>query len=90
MAKYINADELLQEDFTDFWHNKADQKIFENILIEAPDANVVEVTHCKDCKHCSSYITWQGKEYCRCTFDDETINVAEPTHFCGYGKRREE
>lgn len=54
------------------------------------DADVVEVTRCKDCEHCNSYITWKGKEYCRCTFDDEKINVAEPTHFCGYGKRKEQ
>ena len=47
MTKYVNADELFQEDFTDFWHDKADQKVFENILIDAPTADVVEVRHGK-------------------------------------------
>ena len=76
--KYIDAEELLQEDFTDFWHDKADQKVFENILVEAPAADVVEVRHGKwelhkdgsgTCNQCNirqkniwDYDNWQN--YC--------------------------
>lgn len=81
--KYIDAEELLQEDFTDFWHDKADQKVFENILIEAPDADVVDVVRCKDCLHRGPIKN--NSMICLITGD-----YVPKDHFCSYGARKEQ
>ena len=59
---------------------------------EAPEENVVEVVRCKDCKHCY-HRTIPNNERYECEYygcSDEVVDYVEPTHYCSYGKRREE
>jgi hypothetical protein len=41
--EYIRKDTLLQEDFTEFWNDKTDQAIFDNIIKNTPTVNVKEI-----------------------------------------------
>lgn len=41
--EYISKDILLQEDFTDFWNDRYDQAVFDNIIANSPVANVKEI-----------------------------------------------
>ncbi len=45
MKRYIDADALLKEDFTDSWVDIADQTVFDKIISLVPTADVVEVKH---------------------------------------------
>jgi hypothetical protein len=45
MARYIDADALTREDFTQMWNDITDQPIFEHIIEQTPTADVVEVKH---------------------------------------------
>lgn len=45
MARYIDADALMQEDLLELWNDGTDQPIFEYIIEKTPTADVVEVRH---------------------------------------------
>ena len=45
MPRYIDADPLMQEDFSQMWNDVADQPIFEHIIEQTPTADVVEIRH---------------------------------------------
>lgn len=45
MPRYINADTLIQEDFTEMWNDITDQSVFECIIEQTPTADVIEVKH---------------------------------------------
>ena len=75
MPRYIDADPLMQEDFSQMWNDVADQPIFEHIIEQTPTADVVEVKHgqwveqldgthyCSECGHDATY-TYDGTEVC--------------------------
>ena len=63
-----------------------------SLLGSAPDADVVEVVRCKDCKHFAEfgsllkiYTEYDGQ--CKKANRDVVMNF---TDFCSYGERREE
>lgn len=59
-----------------------------NTIIDAPAADVVEVTRCKDCKHCAKNINWHGRKYWGCHRSYVEVYEVEPTHYCSYGERK--
>ena len=57
-----------------------------------PSADVVEVVRCKDCKYTDVHICpITGKETLFCEFGRRGIKpeAVNPTHFCGYGERKD-
>ena len=63
------------------------------VIAKFPTADVVEVVHCKDCKHSRSYLFG---DFC-CESDDvwNTVHaddclhiVVAPEHYCSYGERK--
>lgn len=84
MARYIDADALLLENFTDAFVDIYDVRIFEHIIENAPSADVAEAVRCKDCKHWSNGRCW-GIPFCG---DDASYIETEETDFCSYGERK--
>lgn len=76
MSRYIDADELLNRLPEDLPY-KASVK---RVLIQASEADVVEVVRCKDCKHNVSGV-------CR---HDFALNYMRDDDYCCYGERRAE
>ena len=74
MAKYIDADKILQK-LPDDLPYKASVK---RVLIQAPTEDVVEVVRCKDCK----YFVFEV-----CT-NDFSLNLPKIDDFCSYGERK--
>ena len=94
MKKYVNIADVIniishEIDVCNDSSVRGELKFLEARIREIPTADVVEVTRCKDCQYSNAYLTWRGKEYYHCTANDGA-NVAEPTHFCGYGERKEQ
>lgn len=84
MSRYINADELLKH-LPDDLPYKASVK---RVLMQAPEADVVEVVRCEDCRFgtlCYGQI--------KCTVDEDDCGIIvyhERQHYCGYGERKEQ
>lgn len=94
-SRYIDADKLLNR-LPDDLPYKASVK---RVLIQAPTADVVAVTRCKDCKYYNeNKFTYSGDGYGRCyhpqqAYDDECFDMwveTTPDDYCSYGERREE
>ena len=61
------------------------------VLSEAPEADVVEVVRCKDCKHCEviypfKHIGMEAVERLYCKSDNKSRMA---TDICSYGERKE-
>ena len=81
MARYIDAELLKQQDFQDY--SKTD---VEYAIDHCPTADVVEVVHCKDCKHGHwNQETCHGKPIYYC---DRTDLQVSKFSFCSYGQRK--
>lgn len=85
MARYIDADLIIKH---------AKEHGFDvctiQVLEEMPTADVVEVVHCKDCKHFNPNEPCVGGTYEACTelsgVDGCGMNVEED-FFCAYGEK---
>ena len=55
------------------------------MILEAPKADVVEVTRCKDCQKSTEDIMIDGYFYC-----NKNGMTCAPDHYCGYGERKNE
>lgn len=90
MPKYINADEMLSEEseaymsaqtkITDkatYIVNQVVHMKLQQLLCDAPAADVHEVVRCKDCKFYTS-----ATEYCG------VMGFCEPNEFCSRGERK--
>lgn len=86
MARYIDADALLLEDFTDSFVDIYDVRIFEHIIENAPSADVVEVVRCKDCEH-NKYEQPNGIIHCHRDRKEGWI-FRKTTDYCSYGERK--
>lgn len=67
-------------------------KWIKEIMDNLPTADVVEVVRCKDCKYTDVHICpITGKETLFCEFGRRGIKpeAVNPTHFCGYGERKD-
>ena len=62
----------------------------EGIIAGLPDADVVEVVRCKDCKSWEQYNACNGTKPHRCMSPDAIFyKRTAPDDFCSYGKRKE-
>ena len=68
---------------------KFEQYFCEKVADHLLDNGVIQITRCKDCKHCDKYTKWNNKEYFGCSWNGEIYEV-EAEHYCGYGERRTE
>ena len=58
-------------------------------LLDKPTADVVEVVHCRDCKHLYELSAIDRRFYCRHHPQGLTgINIIEDNPYCSYGERR--
>ena len=90
MAKYYNAETLLEfvKQNTPNIDGETTMECVERAIKEAPTADVVEVVRCKKCKCVKTHtcpIT--GIKTLFCDYST-TPEVVEPTHYCGYGERK--
>ena len=99
MSRYIDADKLLKSAVSKFkcvpsvgvfsYRNGEecfDGEDFEELINEAPTADVVEVVRCKDCIH------WGGTAFgfiCRKFSGIENKICMGADHYCSYGERSE-
>ena len=86
MNKYINVDELLNR-LPDDLPYKASVK---RVLTQAPDADVVEVVRCKDCKHYFDgccYVSTRTNKGC---YPRVNVHSCRENDFCSYGERKED
>ena len=87
MARYIDEEALFKALERGGDYTKAD---ILDILEDIPTAEVVEVVHCRECKHLT--VLNAPDAYARC---DETgyvfwsFRTDTRVHFCAYGERRE-
>lgn len=58
------------------------------LMKDAPEADVVEVVRCKDCKYYETDI-WDGEILCGCG-NSSGLNDDKPDGYCCYGERRKE
>ncbi len=98
MARYIDA-ERLKRTFASgirVYDGKCTiYDVLHNIENE-PTADAVEVCRCEKCKHWKKYENTAGAGYClfkefSFTYGNGHIfnPITMPTHFCGYGERRD-
>ena len=87
MARYIDADALLSR-LPDDLPYKASVK---RVLIQAPEADVVEVVRCKDCEYwkdtSSDTVTEDHWGECRKPLGDYSYCETAEKDFCSYGER---
>ena len=94
MARYIDADLLLQRltgvNSTVEQGIKYYNSVY-NLIIEQPTADVEEVVRCKDCKCCEQCYPAKaiGKEAIVGWYCNLNSKYVLPTHYCGYGERRD-
>ena len=65
---------------------------FLDLINDADTIDAVEVVRCKDCKKCESYYPAkkEGEEPYPLLYEcKRNRGCVLPTHFCGYGERRE-
>ncbi len=98
MARYIDADALierLKSDYCEGCNNNdgircrsCDVDFVFDMVDDAPEADVVEVVRCKDCKYRETRIcAITGNEMLSCNYSGFAV---KPTHYCSYGERRKE
>ena len=75
MARYIDAEKLLEAIKHLCWVNKACEKDAIHTIKKQPTADVVEVVKCKDCKY--------NGTSCR------IMDLGSPNDFCSNGERSE-
>lgn len=92
--RYIDADTLMQEDFSQMWNDITDQSIFEHIIEQTPTAEVIEVVRCKDCKlretsgcpmYREEYSEWDDDGYTE--VDLIVTDLTEDEGFCHCGTK---
>lgn len=61
------------------------------VLSEAPEADVVEVVRCKDCKHCEIYYPAKhlGIESVKNFYCNLAKGIRFETDYCSFGERKE-
>ena len=101
MSRYIDADKLRKDEIARchcvpcVGSNDSNYKDLDEVLNDAPTADVVEVVRCKDCEH------WHIEGYdpilertcgtCQREYfgDKYGYREADGNDFCSYGERRE-
>ena len=85
MARYIDADELkkvLDDGYTKHFLSSAELVYVDQMIDNAPTADVVEVVRCEDCRY------WENR------FDVMVCNLTDgmkgASDYCSYGERRED
>jgi hypothetical protein len=99
MSRYIDADKLRKDEIARchcvpcVGSNDNNYKDLDEVLNDAPTADVVEVVRCKDCKHhpdndgeCDRSITHTGRDYVCEVNTYRYIGI----DYCSYGERKEE
>ena len=89
MARYVFDTDVIKV-LTEYYHQRTEtqRRALEDAVSRVPDADVVEVVRCKDCKWydiSSPYGTVIPDAY-HCKVNDRFY---DSEHFCGYGERRE-
>lgn len=79
MAKYIDVDKVLQKLPDDLPYKESVKRV----LIQAEEADVVEVVRCKDCQHYEADIIAGQIGYC----NEHQMGMYEQ-NFCSYGEKR--
>ena len=97
-GKFVYAQDILDLFYAaSVGQDKAFVEIVEDVVENTPEADVVEVVRCKECKHGKSLDRTKPpfkyyKDSCvLCTCEDvvgDEPMVYLPTHFCSYGERR--
>lgn len=91
MAKYIDADKLLEEMSVNALPRDA-QRLYlamRGMVRNAPTADVVEVVRCKDCKYqddCARQMVHTTRDYVL----EQNISTYNKVDFCSYGEKRSE
>ena len=96
MARYIDADKLLEEMTLNVLPDNARfvYLAMRGMVRNAPTADVVEVVRCKDCEYYSSVTKYSGEPmhygYCCNTHDSVLGNRHRyERDFCSYGERKD-
>ena len=101
MAEYIDKDKLLNDiEYIDISNCTNIDDIFievERTIDEQPDADVVEVVKCKDCKYydkatgfCLNHSYFKDSEGMSCSpADSRDFTFFNEDDFCSYGARKE-
>lgn len=97
MAEYIEREKLFEavkdKAITQFdWSEKVDLEEFEEVLLNIPSADVVEVVRCKDCRYYEPKNSIGSQGICNC--GEMEMNYGGefyPLHtdFCSYGEKKE-
>ena len=91
MARYISIGNAIKIAVTVLGIDNPKAIDVATALDEAPDADVIEVVRCKDCKHYHRYTdrhTNEPSHWGRCTDIHMDIDLRE-NDFCCYGERKE-
>lgn len=98
MSRYIDADKLYKDEIARCrcvpWVGSGDNnyKHLDEVLEDAPDADVVAIVRCRDCKHSVRYECKNDAcyKFTMCRRRDSYSEGVEDDDFCSYGERREE
>lgn len=86
MSRYIDKDKLL-DDLN--WHAPGEYKAkVTGVITKQPEADVVEVVRCKDCKYCINSSCYMSNLKKGGTYLG-TIHFTDKDDYCSYGERKE-
>ena len=96
MSRYINADKLREDEIARchcvpvVGSGDNNYKDLDEVLKDAPTADVVEVVRCKDCRYCEeAHYEEEGENpyiKLKCKWSNYSH---QPNDFCSYGERKE-
>lgn len=95
MTDYISRQAAIEaiRGCTEYYHNNMptmiDKASAQTELMMLPDAHVVEIVRCKDCKHLDKGEN-DSESWCECTRIFGTYFDVSEDDFCSYGERAEE
>lgn len=86
MSRYIDKDKLL-DDLN--WFAPAEYNtLISEVITKQPEADVVEVVRCKDCKHVIRAFVLNREDYFVCPkINADYRTLVDENFYCGYAER---
>lgn len=89
MARYIDADALMEEIFDELSDGEVLYSIPPDRIDDAPTIDAVEVVRCADCTHGSVCRFEEDPEIVICTNKNMFPLRVSPGFYCAHGKRKD-